>query len=342
MPEYRINTSIGGKPQFVRSRSFSHSHHHHMRDHFPHLHYGHSSDDLPHHHLVDHLLPHDHYYRVEYRRGDHHHHHHPRRPACPTNCACITRDEWANLLEQNRNYAALTKSLTADAAKLKKKADALAGDKAAAEKEAQRLACSNAELSAALKKLQDENAELRRCLTSQKKDDCDLVESLRLRIRNLLAELDGKDSVIKSLESRVCALKKELHDLKHRYKHRHSHGHKHHRGHGGPCGCHSCGRKKAGGKDDDGSSSSSSSDSDSGGRSSRGILRKRLAEMSVSLALWQRKAEYAEKRALELQRDCDAARAEVARQTDLADRFRSRIRRLEDRLGCRERGVWFS
>ncbi|KAJ1338709.1 Uncharacterized protein family (UPF0242) N-terminus [Microdochium nivale] len=336
MPEYRINTAGDGKPQFVRARSFSHSHRHHMRHHLPHLHHGYSNDDLPHHHLIDHILPHDNYYRVEYHGGEHKHHH-PRRPRCPINCACITRDEWANLVEQNRNYVALTKNLAADVSKLKKKADAAADAKAVTDKENQRLTCSNAELSVSLKKLQDENAELRRCLATQKKGDYDLIECLRQRARNQLAELDAKDAVIKGLETRVGTLKKEVLDLKHRLKHRHNHNHNHNRH--GLCSCHSCSRKKDDRKDNDGSSSD---DGELGGKSgNRSALRKKVAELSVSLALWQRKAEYAEKRARELELDCDASRAEVLKQTELADQFRLRVQRLEDRLGCRPRGVWF-
>lgn len=338
MTEYKIKTTTAGvRPRFVRSQSYSNARHHHLRDHFPHLHHDHG-DGLHHHHLTDHLFPHDHYYHMEYRRGPHHH-----RPKCPPDCACITREEYGNLLKQNRHYVVLTASLQEDVKKLKKAIEAATCAQAAADKDSKRLLADNAGLAVSLKKVQDENAELRRCLAAQKGGDSELIEALRRRIRDQLTELDSKSAFIRNLESRIDDLKKDIFTLKHRYKHRHDHHHHHH----SSCRCHTCSKKtdtKSPWKDDDGSSSSSSSDDDKKKSTStrRARLLKRIGELEVSSKLWQHKTDIAERAKVELQGQLDEARMEVLRQTEVADRFRRRVHKLEDRLGCRERGVWFN
>ncbi|KAH7039920.1 uncharacterized protein B0I36DRAFT_343745 [Microdochium trichocladiopsis] len=307
MTEYRIKTTASGRPRFVRSQSYSHPRHHHLRHHLPHLHHDHS-DGLDHHHLVDHLFPHDHYYHVEYRRGQHHH---QQRPKCPTDCACITRDEWANLLKQNRHYVVLAGSLQEEISKLKKKVEAAADAKAAADKENQKLLGSNAELAAAVRKLQEENAELRRCLAAHKEGDSSLIESLRRRIRDQLIELDGKNAFIRNLESRIDDLKKEIFGMKHRYKHRHDY-HQHH--HHSSCRCRSCRKKEDKKAGTDGGGGDSSSDDQSGGdrKPSRSYLKRKIGELEVSVGLWQHKAEFAEKRSRELQaRSCGRRRSRI-------------------------------
>lgn len=334
MTEYKISTTTaGGRPRFVRSQSYSNARHHHLRDHFPHLHHDHG-DGLQHHHLTDHLFPHDHYYRMEYRRGPHHH-----RPKCPSDCACVTREEYGNLLKQNRHYVVLTTSLQEDAKKFKKAIEAATCAQAAADKDNKRLLADNAGLAVSLKKLQDENAELRKCLATQKGGDSELIEALRRRIRDQLTELDSKSAFIRNLESRIDDLKKDIFTLKHRYKHRHDHHHHHH----SSCRCHACSKKidsKKPWKDEDGSSSSSSDD-DKKTSSRKARFLKRIGELEVSSKLWQHKTEIAERAKVELQGQLDEARMEVLRQTEVADRFRRRVHKLEDRLGCRERGVWF-
>ncbi|KAI1352866.1 hypothetical protein F5Y01DRAFT_278870 [Xylaria sp. FL0043] len=121
-----------------------------------------------------------------------HHHHRPRQHArtgtrCREDCACVSVEDWNDMVERERSARSTNESLARDNRTLKADLRAVYAD--------------NQRLQSAKRELQDEVDALRR--------DDDVVSKFRRRMAALKAELDGKDLALQQLSK-----DKELADIR--------------------------------------------------------------------------------------------------------------------------------
>ncbi|KAI8634374.1 hypothetical protein F5Y19DRAFT_413221 [Xylariaceae sp. FL1651] len=127
-----------------------------------------------------------------------HHHHQPRhytRPRCPDDCACVSVDDWNNLVERERSTRSTNE-------KLARENRALKGDLHASHQENHRLQDCNRDL-------QGDVDQLRR---SHSRDE-DISAKFRRRMAALKAEADNKDHIIRELQKESGLLDTRVREL---------------------------------------------------------------------------------------------------------------------------------
>ncbi|RYC56697.1 hypothetical protein CHU98_g9508 [Xylaria longipes] len=140
----------------------------------------------------------------------HHHRPHYIRPRCPENCACVTLEEWNNLVERERSTRAANESLTRENRTLK-------SDTHAVHKDNRRLQASNRELQDEIDQLkahhsrdEDNTAKFRRRMAAMKAE----VENKDLALLDLKKDKDLADIRVRELSQTVTDQSMEITQLK--------------------------------------------------------------------------------------------------------------------------------
>ncbi|KAI8955139.1 hypothetical protein F4801DRAFT_376505 [Xylaria longipes] len=140
----------------------------------------------------------------------HHHRPHYIRPRCPENCACVTLEEWNNLVERERSTRAANESLTRENRTFK-------SDTHAVHKDNRRLQASNRELQDEIDQLkahhsrdEDNTAKFRRRMAAMKAE----VENKDLALLDLKKDKDLADIRVRELSQTVTDQSMEITQLK--------------------------------------------------------------------------------------------------------------------------------